>query len=68
MAKNVVKRLQKSLIISPSSVVKTMEALPDISTDKVHLLSEFLIETLLGISFLASSAPIGPNVSPNITF
>lgn len=58
----VVKRLVKSTTPPHSSEGKVFESLQEISTDKVHLLSEFLIETLLGISFLASNAPIlGPN-------
>jgi baculoviral IAP repeat-containing protein 6 len=64
VAKNVVKRLQKSLAPFPATNEKALESLNEISTDKVHLLSEFLIETLLGISFLATSrTPLVPNVS-----
>jgi hypothetical protein len=60
VAKNVVKRLQKSLSpnVSKGTNDKPLSVLEEICTDKVHLLSEFLIESLLGISFLASSSPV----------
>jgi len=64
VAKNVVRRLQKSLTpnIGRAFKDKPLLTLDDICTDKVHLLSEFLIESLLGISFLASNAPSIPKV------
>jgi len=61
VARNVVKRLEKSLTPIPTKDFSNnpMPLLKCICTDKAHILSEFLIESLLGISFLASmSAPI----------
>ena len=67
VAKNVVKRLQKSL--SPYPVQKVAEtpvdALSEICTDKVHLISEFLIESLLGISFMAANSSIAQVTNPS---
>ena len=60
VAKNVVKRLQKSLSPVPQKreTSDPLELLPEICSDKVHLLSEFLIESLLGISFMTPSSAL----------
>ncbi|CAG7720785.1 unnamed protein product [Allacma fusca] len=66
VAKNVMKRLQKSLSPFPIAVQQqssnsgshnngSSNSLSEICTDKVHIISEFLIESLLGISFILTS-------------
>jgi hypothetical protein len=65
VAKNVIRRLKKSCVTF--ALPKSLETLSSICTDKVHLITEFLIETLLGISFLSSSAPM-PAVPVNDNF
>lgn len=65
VATNVMKRLQKCMTHSPShddECWNPKKSLPDICTDKVHVLTEFLIESLLGISFLASTSSLSTTV------
>ncbi|CAL8111027.1 unnamed protein product [Orchesella dallaii] len=66
VATNVMKRLQKCMSQTPSFDVQLNphKTLPDICTDKVHVLTEFLIESLLGISFLASNSSLSTTPIP----
>ena len=53
VAKNVIKRLQKSLTFgSDESTENPLSSLSVICTDKVKLVNEFLIESLLGTSYV----------------
>lgn len=64
VATNGMKRLQRFMTQYPTDVsaLNPRRNLPDICTDKVHVLTELLIESLLGISFLASSSSLATTV------